>query len=396
MDRKDGGSRFWMVVAAGVIGLGCGGNAGSDAGPGDSGAVQDAPVLADAPIDAGSDAGDVDGGPCGGCGAGQACLRGVCIASCGGDPAALDAALAAGLTPVAHVCRAGITALDVVDGAPPRVYEVTTATSGTVTTFTLVRWTIEAGIDMPTASVLATATHDVGAAGSLVFAGGYVAVSPDEMHVLFGYTTTDAGFVGGVFDAAVGSMTVAETAGPGNYDAAWLDGASWLVNGLGLGTAGGAAQGLYLHDGSGDRQVAAAMGDYSGSVAVLGGVVLAGGVPAAAWPDGTMGDRVFVLDRAALLGAGAGGVSAWTTAVSRLEVPSSFELLSGMRIASLTYDASFAVSGIEARALSLGVAGWTAAAPTALATGSTFSLVRGVGPTELLFVHAGGALLVQE
>ena len=75
-------------------------DAGHDAGPLDGGAARDAGALLDA-------GGDTDGGPidpCG-CAAGTACLRGVCIATCGADLARLDAALAPDVEVVRHYCE---------------------------------------------------------------------------------------------------------------------------------------------------------------------------------------------------------------------------------------------------------------------------------------------------
>jgi hypothetical protein len=370
-------------------------DAGVDAAADDAGGGGDAA----SPDGGASDAQVSDGGDaCADCGGTRACVRGACIPTCGLEAAAIASALAPGLTPIAHGCRAVSGPIDLVPGAEParpRIYELVASTSGTVSRFTIVRWMLD---ESPSPETVATATYDAGATGAMVFASGYVAVSPDEMRVLFGYTTTLGRFAGGVYDAELGRMTL-EFASDGNFDAEWLDAGSFVVNGLQFdGIDGG--QGLYVRDRvrSTSRHRATDMGSNSGSVAVAGDVVIAGGFAGfgTTWPDGSEGGYIFVLDRAALVGGGP-VIRAWEEARARLAGPSVFERLEDGRLAYLTYDADFAVSGIEARALRPGRGGgFELAPPEPIATGSTFTAIAaGAGDTFAL-VHAGGVLLVRD
>lgn len=401
-DRGTRSGAGWIAALA-VIAVGCGGEPASpaDAGSGaDAAPIDDAAIVADARAD--EDAGPSDAGsgtacePA--CAGGRACLRGVCVATCGADVAALEGALAVGLTPIVHACDVGggpFDAIEVTPGGALRVYALAADTSGTTTTFTLTRFALDAASGAGTPETIATATHE-GHAMDAIFVGGYLDVSPDESGAIFGYTTTDAGFVGGVLDVEVGDGTTSEVAAPGNYDAAWLDADRWLVSGQGLGAETGAA--LYLRDtGAGtSRTVVGAIGAYNGSVARAGDVVLAGGVPefgGGGWPDGTAGDRVFVLDADAVIAATT-PLSAWDDALARLEAPSSFEVLGGMRLVSVVYDGSFMVAGFESRTLSETDGAWEVGAPEPLVTGGGITSVVAVGDARALLVHAGGALLV--
>ncbi|MDQ3035730.1 MAG: hypothetical protein M3Y87_25225 [Myxococcota bacterium] len=396
-------SKCWWMVGACVVVLGCGdGGDVGDAGMGRDARVEDDAQVADGgagdagPGDAGAGDGGVEGACEGACEDDEACVRGVCLATCGGDLSGIDAALAAGLAPVVNVCRMGSSALDVIEGTAGalRVYELSAATVGATTTFTLSRWSLDAAGVATSSETIATATHE-GHAPDAIFVGGYLDVSDDESGAIFGYTTTDAGILGGVFDVEVGDGSVDELAAPGNYDGAWLDDARWLVNGLGLG--GETGQGLYLHDtaGGSSRRAVDELGAYSGSVAVLGDVVIAGAAAAfgETWPDGVaMGDRVFVLDAAAV--GAEPTISGWDDALAHFAAPSTFELIGGMRLASVVYDDAFMIAGFETRSLDDGVAGWTIGAPESLLTGGTFTGVVAAGETRVLLDHAGGLLLV--
>lgn len=395
--------RTFLVVSSVCLILGCnsGGNPPVDAGGDAGGGGGDVGVRDAGGGDAGGDAGVGDAGVVadGGtdaaaascatvrCSADHACVRGVCVPTCGADTSTFDAALAGGLAVVGSVCRTP-TALTYAGG---QMYELTASTSGLVTTFTLQRWT--PGTETPAATTIATATYTAAAAGTMVFAGGYVAVAPDQMHAVFGYTTTLAGIVGGVFDVATGTGTATELPANGNYDAAFADGTHYLVNG-----ALGGAQGVYRATSGGTSlaQVVSHVGDASGSVVFWGdeGLVLAGGIAfATAWPDGaTTGERVLVLDAAALASASA-PIDGST--VPQLTMPSTFEMLPGARVASVHYDATYAVDAIQVRTLTRATGGGavSVSSPTNLTTGSTFTSITAAG-SDVALGFSGGLLFV--
>lgn len=370
---------------------------GTDAGRGDA-AVADGTVPDGSPLDgnAVADAGDA-GDPCAACSGERVCVRGACIATCGLDASGIETALAPGLAPIGHACRAVSGPIDLVaatDPARPRVYEVNAHTSGTVTVFRLVRWTFE---ETPMPEPIGAAMYDAGSTGAMAFIGGYLAVSPDERRALFGYTTSTAGFLGGVFDAEIGRMTV-EYQAAGNFDAEWVDGNRWLVNGLAFdGLDNG--QGLYLRNEAAgtSRHRVTRMGTNSGSVAVVDDLVIAGGFTGfgSTWPDGSEGGRLFVFDRAAVIGDGP-PIPAWDEARARLEGPSVFELLSGMRLAYVTYDPmTYGVTGIEARRLTAMGRTFALGAAQPIASGPTFTAIAAGDAGTFALVHAGGVLLVR-
>ena len=377
-------------------------DAGSDAAPpiGDGGRDGGPPIVdggndvgthvAEAGIDAGSDA-NVDAAvACSSatCSGTHACVRGVCVLTCGADTTGFDAALAAGLTVVQSVCRTPI-AITVVGS---NVYELDKATAGLVTTFTLTRWA--RGAEVPTTTTVGTATF-TGMTGDMTFAGGYVAVAPDEMHALFGYTTapmTGSGrmSVGGVFDMATSSGTVAEVPANNNFDATFLDATHFVIDGAPM-----AGQGLYRGTTAATTvvQVASHLGDFSGSVEVFGASVLAGGSSfGSAWADGsTDGDRVVVFD-AASIGTASSPIDAST--LTQLVMPSAFELLSGGRAASVHYGGS-GIDRIELHTLTRSSTGAVSvAAPTNLTTGGVFSSATAAG-ADIALGFQGGLLFVR-
>ncbi|UJR79570.1 hypothetical protein [Sandaracinus amylolyticus] len=409
MDRARLGGGCWLFAAL-VIATGCGdddgGTPSSDAGTDARVGQVDAQIEVDAYVapDAYVEPDAYVAPPCDpGCGEGEACLRGVCVATCGGDVAAMDAALAEGLVPVANVCRAVSGPIEVVvptGGAMPRVYEVTAATVDTTTTFTLSRWTLDPSVSAPTPETVATTTH-AGHAASAIYAGGYLALSPDEARAIFGYTTSDEGFVGGVFDVAVGGGSASETRADGNFDGVWLDDAHYVVNGLGMAGAATSGQGLYVRDVETPSAWRALdeMGAYSGGVTLVGDVVIAGAAMAfgSNWPDERGGGRIFVLPREVLEDAETVS-SAWDASLAQLEAPSAFTRVFGTKLAATTYmDAPpYDIASIEVRALAETGETWTLSAPVPLTTGSTFRRVVPAGTDRALLVHAGGLLIVEE
>jgi hypothetical protein len=321
------------------------------------------------------------------CTGAHACVRGTCIATCGADVSGWDAALATGLVVDGVVCRTP-AAIEFANG---HVYELMASTTGMVTTFQLGRWT--PGTDSPTVSMVASAQYTATAATTMAFAGGYIAVNADETRALFGYTTTLSGSVGGVFDVVTGTGAATEVRADGNFDATFLGANSYLVNAT-IGGMQGVYRGAPLAPGTTFTQVVSHLGDASGNVAMwsTGNVVLAGGSSfGSAWMDGsTMGDRVLVLDPAMLASA--------TTAidgntVQQLMLPSAFELLSGDRIASVHYDASFTVDAVDVRTLSHSASGVSMSASTHLTTGATFTGVTAAG-SQVVLSFAHGLLFV--
>lgn len=357
---------------------GVAGDASDGGAPGDGGGERDAP-----PID------DAGGALCGGraCGAGHACVRDVCVATCGADASGWDGALAPELAVVGSVCRE----VDAIAVSGSEAYDVTHTTSGTTTTFTLSRW--ETGSESPTVHVVGTARYEAPSDTVMLYGGGYVAVSTDGMHAVFGYTTSQVpGYVGGVFDMATGSGTTIEIEADGNFDATFLDATDYYVNG-GI----GGVPGVYAGHASGMmlEALVTGLGDASGSVAFWAdeSLLLAGGSSfgRTTWADGsTSGARVVVLSETDL---------ASTTALAandlpQLDMPSAFALLSGGRAASVHYDASFAVDGIEVRTLSVTGGAVSVSAPAALVTGGDFSGITAAGEGAVL-AFDGGLLFVR-
>jgi hypothetical protein len=366
-------------------------------GGGDAGAPVDAAMPGDAAdggaadggagSDGGADAGSADAGPCGACGADHACLRDVCVPTCGSDTTALDMALGASLSVVAAYCRTP----DAFAFVGSHVYEVTHAGSGTMHTFTLARWNADGTTPAPT--TLGTATYTAPDAATMVFTGGYLAVSPDESHAIFGYTTAGTVMVGGLFDLATASGMAVATDAPGNFDVAFLDATHFAVNGGGLGMMG--AQGLYLGvaGAMGGTQVATHLGEYSGSLGVWADqhLVLAGGTSfGAPWADGMTGDRVVVLDQAALLAAST-PIDAAT--LPQLSIPSAFAMLSGGRLAHTRWGAT-AIEAIEVRTLTRATDGTVnVSSPATLSTGALFTSAAAAG-TDVALVFDHGILVV--
>jgi hypothetical protein len=375
-----------------------GGDGGSVGADGGRDAGHDAAVIADAgndafvasdaggdaPSDAGSDAAAV---ACSAttCTGAHACVRGTCVLTCGANAAMLETALGTGLTVLSSVCHTP----DGIAVVGTHVYEIASSTTGLVTTFTLTRWTL--GSETPTVTTVATAMHTATSGTTMTFGGGYVAVSSDEMHAVFGYTTSAAGAIGGVFDVATGSGIATEIASDGNFDAAFLDATHFVVNG-----APAAGQGLYrdMVGATTGTRVVSHLGQASGSVALWAeeGLVLAGGLTFSQnWPDGTMGDRVLVFAATA--------ISSATTpidgdGVQHLMAPSGFELLSGGRIASVHYDSTFAIDAIQARTLTHASGGMvTSSSATNLASGTIFTSVAAAG-NDIVLGFTGGLLFV--
>lgn len=361
-------------------------DAGRDAGAADV-PSSDVPL---APSDAAPDADELDAPLVAPCEADETRLRGVCIATCDGLDG-FDAALAAGVVPVAHACRAP----GAFDAVGTNVYELEAIPgSDGSTTLRLVRWAMASGAVTP--STLAQRVYVPTMDPREAVYPGFVAVSEDGAHALFGYTTGTSDFAGGVVNVRTGAMTFDEVDANGNFDAAFISGSQYLVNGLNFEALDG--QALYLADAAetapAGRTVATNMGAYSGSVALWGAedlVVFAGALFGAPWPDGSLtSGYVFVLPLEGVMGTPS-PIDTFAEA-QRLELPGSFELLPDGRLVEAYYGAS-GIDGIRYYQLAHGASAVTAGSAVDISTGGTFTNASAI-EGDVLLVHATGALRV--
>lgn len=380
-------------------------DAGADAGSTvEDAAVADAAVADAGRADAGTDAGATDagapdgGGDCTstGCPAGEACVRGVCVATCGADASGWDAALGPGMTPVASFCRAADAFGVRIDGAATEVFDVTSSPVSGGTAITLSRWRADPAVEPSPAVVgMATATHG---ASALFFGGGYVAASPTGASVAYGYTLDD--FSGEVFEIATADGAVVALDAPGNFDAAWLDADTVLVNGLGLEGAAESGQALYAAELSGGaavvRQIVRGLGSASGAVEVTGDYVLAGGF------DDAFQSHVYFLERSAVEAAAAGGPAITVDETDEVlwegaPVDSAFSIVHGFFV-TRTYMSTepYGVDEIVGRAIAYSAeAGFRLGTRYVLATGAVFTDLYPAVEGRFLFRFAEGLLLVQ-
>lgn len=343
--------------------------------PVDAPATVDAPVLVDAP---------------GACATGEISVRDVCLPSCGATAATLEDALVADLVPVAHYCRT--PSLWVAVGA--QVYDVTRRDEGLVVHFDLATWTATPGT-APAPTAVATASYTRLTTDEFVSPpfGGFVAVSPNEMRALFGYTTSRSGFVGGIFDFATADGAVVTSDAPGNFDAIFLSNARVIVNGLGLGTAAD-GQGLYeLTAGMmGGDLVADGMGDASGSLYYWASedlVVAGGGSFGTPFPTGES-SRVFFVDPDDLSTTAHADLSSGDFVAA----PSAFWPVPGEGLATPAYGAA-GVDHLEVRYLARVSGDPVLGAPAALTTDATFESARELDG-DIGLQHAGGILVVRQ
>ncbi len=384
-----------LILALFLAG-GCDGEGPVDAGPPDD--------AGGPPPDTGvaMDAGDVDAGPgrdggddaCAGdgdCGAGEACLRAVCVATCGADLSGWDALLEAGLTPTRNLCLPA--SVRATRGA--MVYDVVQGADGATTTFAIRRWTV----DDPTPATVATVRVDEPAGdpwgGATPFLGGYLALSddaslgPSDGEALFGYTVFAGGNVPGeVLRVDLATGDVVRYDAPGNFGAAWL-GADFLVDGLAFGGVD-AGQGLYGYDASEARavHVGSGLGSFSGSVLATSDYVLAGGFESS--------PILFAVARADVADALSTQTPIDLSAVGAAPV--------GPSIASSFWDPSEALVATAdyMGPLRVWTRTWSGGALTlagerTIATDSTvFGSVHAVADRRLLLGHADGVLVVTE
>lgn len=400
-------TRRWASTFAACV-LGCTTNAPpSDAAPSpdvgaDAGVVADAgsDVGADTGSDAGSDSGRDSGtdapldafDPCAGCAAPRACLRGACIDPCGADVGALDAALAAGVSIVESYCRTP----DVVAYAGTRVYEVTQVDVGLESRFPIVRWVRDGSTPVPeqianpgyvrTDATMSTRLSDV------------LVVSADENVSVIAYNNAAPSTQGFTWATVQSPLSQVGPAVRRNVDAAMLDAATYVVTSAIGPSAVTPVPGLYRFGvtATTGTVVATHVGDVPQAVGLWAeeDLVLVGGTSTGTpWPGGaTAGDRVVVLDRAALIAATA-PIDA--TGAQHLDLPARFRVLPGGRLATVTHAAGGAVTGIEIRTLTRATDGTVGtSAPTTLATGDAFSSVTPAGD-ELILRFAGGMLFVR-
>lgn len=334
-------------------------------------------------VDAGS---VVDGATDCGCASEEACVRGVCVASCGADGSALEAGIGDELTPVAAICRSSVARTT----RGGEVYDVTTETSGTVTTFVLSRFAIDAAGSAPVPTEVVRTTEDSGSADVMIFAGGYVALSPDGSRSSFGYTTS-MDFAGAVLVGAAGDVTSIDA--PGNFDAAFLDDDTLLVNGLGV-LDQDAGEGVYAADVGATpptaTHVLSEMGAYSGTVAVTADYVVAGA------SDESFATHVWAVPRADVASAIDAGapIDVTTDATEVLDpagapLPSAFRVI-GDRLVTLPFGGP-----ITSYRASWDGTALTLSDPIVLATDGTFTDVLAAPDDRLLLVHPSGLLLVE-
>lgn len=387
---------IWVCVCALSLSFGCDETSGDpDTGP----MGEDAgPMAVDSgPGDAGPD--EDAGNPCDVCGVDETCVRGVCLVNCGADLSTFDAALAADLVAVATYCREA--SLFGAGGTPFSVYDVTTSSIATGTSFELSSWTLDAP-GAVSASVIgaAEASH---ASDVLLFTGGYLAVAPGGGSVAFGYTLGDATFSGQIFEVLSADGTARSVDAPGNFDVAWLDDVTFLVNGAGLG--GDTGQALYAGivgaAGITTMVVGTNLGDYSGSVEVGPDYVLVG----ASRSD--FSNIVYTIPRAeveAVIAGSRGPVDIAPSAggegtpvvCSECGLASSFEV-AGARVITKRYDASFAIEALVGHMVEgyTDATGLTLGAPTDLTTGATFTDAYPADGGGTLLRFAGGLLLAE-
>lgn len=379
----------WTVV---LLLVGCDAPAvGGDAALADGGA-QDA-ALADGGV--GQDAEVVDLCASVSCGDGEACVRGVCIATCGADVSGFDAALGAGLVPVASYCRRADARVVRESGATIEVWDVTSSTAGTTTTFTLSRWS-PGETATPDATSIASTTHDTGDASIAVFTGGFLDLDAAGERALFGYTTSETGYPGELFVVTLADESVARVAAPSSFDAAWIDATHAVVTAAGL--AGAAAgPGAYVGDLAASpasaSQAITGLGAYSGSVIAGPSLVIVGGTSDAFEP------HVYAVPRASLEAAIAAGAPLDVTsdaAVSELvdasgaALPSTFSDVHG-RIVTTPYGGPLTSYALESSGGEV-----TLSDARVLATGDTFTDAYAGGAGRILLAHGAGLLLVEE
>lgn len=375
---------LWIGGCDGPVSMGDGGI--DDAAIGDAGSLDAGADAATMPqTDAGRSGCDQE------CAEGQACVRGVCIADCGVDAAALESALGEGLTPIANFCRPANAYAVREEAGELNVWDLTVASEGAITTFTISRWHLDAGASEPSPTRLVSVDVESDEPELLVFPGAYLALDPEGRRAIFGFTTSAEGALGEVHrvDLETGESRAFDA--PGNFDAAWLDAERFVVNGAGLGELA-EGQGLYVGTEEGIvHHVGTDLGAYSGSVAVDASSILAAGV------EEDFSSTARFLPRTRLEEAlSAGTPVALGAEFEQVLDPQGAPIGStfsraGDRLVTTPWGGpltSYAVAESDER--------WSLTDPRVLATGETFSDVLDAGEGKLLLVHGAGLLLVRD
>jgi len=210
------------------------------------------------------------------CGDGTTCVRGACLADCGGDPTVFDQAVVASeVAFLANVCQ------------PEGSFDTGPARNGLILAlvaeddrFDVGCFGVGAGNGVLTLADETSVTVDPLLPDSAAIPTAFVAQSPDARRVAVGYTQIAEGSIPGEILVLDGTESPAVFEAPGNFDATWLDAGALLVNGLGFGGDGtDPAQGLYAIDLAGDarRRLIGGPAGASGSVGVTpAGLVLYG------------------------------------------------------------------------------------------------------------------------
>ncbi len=361
---------------AGAAGnAGTAGNAGAAGNAGTSGSAGAAGGTSDA---------------CGGCPDQQACVAGVCVASCGAELSELSDALPSSLTVLANYCGA----LPAVDSAGEFVYAAHLGGSGAAQTLSVDAWELSTTSSAPSLATLSTGA--LATTQSTLFLSDFAAVSPNGQRAAAGYTEP-SNFV----DPTPGEVVIAPTAGgsaqvvsvTGNYDADWLDDDHLVLTGQ----IGGMTQGVVAFDLSGaltSRVVLTDVGVYSGDIAVLrdAGLLLVGGLSAA------FTDELYVcpLSKALAIASGTDSALIGTDPLlQKLSAPSLFKVVQGRDLlVTTTYDAQWN-KVYELRPWSLSAGELSFGTPEPLLSAPLISNVVPVSGGRLLLEHAGGHLLVQ-
>lgn len=393
---------MWLALAAG-----CGDD---DGGGGDAGATP----IPTGGVDGGA-APDPDGGVDGGltsrfpepescdpCDAPLACVRGACVDLCGADATTVEASLAEGVVPIAGYCR---TAQAFDPGGDTSVIDLRVEDDGETITATAARFALVPGNVEPTAQPVGSADVTPAVEGVPLFWSVFAAEAPGGDRVAVGYTQD---FGDGRLIVLGGGVPI-ELSAPNNFDAAWLDADTLLVNGQGLVPDSPVAQGLYaavLGEGGAvtPRQLVAQGLAFSGSVELLGDLVLYGGF------DGDFANQLLVVDRAALEAVlddpAAPPLDATSSpaVVAAADGASSFDHLGGGRLAVRRFNAELEslftlveTSGETAETFALGtpvpLAGPSGEDPDVYEQIIDDVVATG-DPDRVLLVHDAGLLLV--
>lgn len=273
-------------------------------------------------------------------------------------------------------------------GCPAVLFSRSESVANNQQTYAIVSARLDASGVAPSPVSFATASAAIPTSGSL-FGSAFLSPSPNGNRVATGYTrSTDFG--GEVL--VLTDTVVSRTEAPGNYDAAWLNQTTVLVNGLGLGSENG-GQGIYAWDVNTQAAVhlVTNMGTFSGAVAVTQTHVLAGGYDPS-FPAASGNSLVFAIPMDAVLTALTSGMpvdAQASSTVQALTLPSDFEW-TGAAAVSLDYT-SFRY---QAWPISESNGIFTVGTPVDFADGSTFTQVVAVDDSHALLAHADGALLV--